>query len=279
MSDNLAIDRMDLDGVASPAGLAARIHELLPDLPLPVPVEALCRALDITSIEAIDTSGFEAALITDANKASGAIVHASGRHPSRNRFSIAHELGHFLLPHHRPATQTGHQCSLDHIRTVDAKAADKRRRIEAEANRFAAHLLMPPSKVRKAILGGANRLEGLVAMAQDFEVSKEAMALSWVREHREVVAVILAKDGRIVRSYRGEDFPWIDHTYGDALPGESLASGLRLKPGEISEVEEVEPDAWLTERDAARLLALDEQVLGQSHGYQMILLVAEFDEG
>ena len=43
MSDNLAIDRMDLDGVASPAGLAARIHELIPDLPLPVPVKALCR--------------------------------------------------------------------------------------------------------------------------------------------------------------------------------------------------------------------------------------------
>ena len=57
-----------------------------------------------------------------------------------------------------------------------------------------------------------------------------------------------------------------------------MASELRLKPGEICEIEEVQPDAWLTERDAARLLALDEQVLGQSRGFQMILLVAEFDE-
>ena len=48
------------------------------------------------------------------------------------------------------------------------------------------------------------------------------------------------------------------------VPGESLASELRLKPGEICEIEEVQPDAWLTERDAARLLALDEQVFGQS---------------
>ena len=278
MSAELLIDRMELDGVGSPSGLAARIHELLPDLPIPVPVEELCRQLDIVSIEAIHTGGFEAALITDANKASGAIVHAAGRHLHRTRFSIAHELGHFLLPSHRPSSETGHQCSLDHIRTTDAKTADKRRRIEAEANLFAAHLLMPPSKVRKAILAGDNRLEGLVALADRFGVSKEAMAISWVREHREPVAVILAKDGRIARSYRGEEFPWIERSFGEPLPTGSTAFDAQLAPGQFSEIEEVEPDVWLSERDATKLLALDEQILGQSRGFQMILLVAELDE-
>lgn len=138
----MKIDRLDLDGVGSPVALAARIHELFPDMPSVIPLEELRTKLDIASIEEIVTVGFEAALVMDEHKASGAILLASGRSPQRYRFSIAHELGHFLIPSHRPHPGQPFQCSLFDLHSLDPRDRDRRRRIEAEANRFAARLLI-----------------------------------------------------------------------------------------------------------------------------------------
>jgi Zn-dependent peptidase ImmA (M78 family) len=131
--------------------VAAKIHELLPELPLAVPLEPLCRQLDIASIERIETDAFEAALVMDELKAKGGILLAAGRRPERSRFSIAHELGHFLIPSHRPEPGGPFECSLGDLQQSDTHSHDRRRRIEAEANRFAAHLLMPPKRVRTMI--------------------------------------------------------------------------------------------------------------------------------
>lgn len=273
----MKIDRLDLDGVGSPAGLAARIHELEPALPTKVPVEELCRRFDIQSIDELETAGFEAALIMDELKASGAILVASGRRPERRRYSIAHELGHFLLPSHRPSAACGFECSLPDLLLMDPTNRDRRRRVEAEANRFAAHLLMPPDQVRAGIRQRGSSLESIVGMARDFGVSKEAMARSWVDAHREPVAALVMHRGRIIRRYRNEDFPWLP--VGEGRPPEgSLAADIQLARGSFSDVEDVEPDAWFSGRDAARTLSLSEQILGQSDGYALILLQAELDD-
>lgn len=247
-------------------------------MPLPVPVEELCHQLDIISIEELQTDGFEAMLVTDEHKSQGAIVHARGRMTARTRFSIAHELGHFLIPSHRPSAAGSMQCSLEHLLKSDVQAKDRRRRMEAEANRFAAHLLMPPARVRKAILASEDRLEAIAAMADNFGVSKEAMARTWVEHHSEPVAIVIAQHGRIARYYRGEDFPWLDVRPRDAIPDGSAAVDCDHEPGRYTEFEEVEADVWLDERAATKVLALDEQVLFQSSGFVMILLVVELDE-
>lgn len=268
---------MDLDGVGSPAALAARIHELLPELPQNVPLELLCSHLDIASIKEIETSGFEAALVMDALKASGAILVAAGRWPERKRFSIAHELGHFLIPSHKPDSDRPFQCSLDDLHLADPMSRDRHRRIEAEANRFAAGLLMPPAKIRSLSRQADVNLQSIIAMARGFGVSKEAMARSWIGEQSEPVAIIVARNGKIERQYRHEDFPWLPRGKGGPLPMHSLALETAL-PGSYSDVEEIEPDTWLTDRDADRALLMTEQVLGQRNGYAMILLRAEMDE-
>jgi len=98
----LNITRLDLDGAALPSALVTRILELEPGLTLPIPIEALCRQFDIIDIGDLETDGFEAALLTDVHKASRAILVAQGRSHHRRRFSIAHELGHFVIPTHLP---------------------------------------------------------------------------------------------------------------------------------------------------------------------------------
>ena len=255
------IDRMDLDEVGSPAGLAARIHELLPDLPLPIPVVELCNQLDITSITELQTEGFEAALITDENKAKGAILHAPDRYAARTRFSIAHELGHFLIPSHQPTPGELVGCSDQHLRQADSKTKDKRRKTEAEANRFAAHLLMPPKRVRSEILRSDDDLQAIVAMASRFGVSKEAMARCWVEQHSEPVAIVITRHSKILRTYRSDDFPWLARRIGEPVPEDSVAANAIDGLGQYSEIDEAEADVWMDENDIGPIVSLTKQVL------------------
>ena len=67
--------------------------------------------------------------------------------PMRRRFTIAHEIGHFVL-HAQGAT------GVVFCRVTDAPEAPKQR-IEREANRFAAELLMPEDLVRARPPGSA----------------------------------------------------------------------------------------------------------------------------
>ena len=274
----MMISRLDLDGAGSPVAIADRIHELQPDLPRIVPLEGLCQQLDITSVSEIETQSFEAALIMDELKASGTILLAAGRRAERSRFSLAHELGHFLIPSHRPTKAHPFECSLDHLLMLDVKNRDKRRRIEAEANRFAAHLLMPPRRVRTAIAGSAGDLQSIIAMSSEFGVSKEAMARAWVDANHHPVAIVIAHRGRVARQYRNDDFPWLITAKGHSLPGTAAAALASLTPGSYSQTEEVDPEEWISERDAKRVLELSEQVLAQSGGYAMVLLRAELDD-
>ncbi|MGB3806976.1 MAG: ImmA/IrrE family metallo-endopeptidase [Erythrobacter sp.] len=272
----MRITRLDLDGIGSPRKLAERIHEVL-DLPLAVPIEELCGALDIVSIEESDSTSFEAALVTDAVKSAGAILVSSSSPGHRRRFSLAHELGHFLIEAHRPREGQPLECALGDLLQSNSRDRDRRRRIEAEANAFAAHLLMPPKRIRQAIGRSGVSLETLVSIARDFEVSKEAMARAFVEANREPVAIVVSRNGQVARFYRHEDFPFLDVTKDKPLPPECAASDS-IGAGEFTPQEEVEPHIWVSDRDVARILALTEQALGQVNGYALTLLQAELDD-
>ena len=269
------LSRLDLDGVGAPAAIAARIHELLPDLSPDFAIEDLCRALDICSITLTDTAAYEAALVMDAHKAAGAILLARSSPPKRRRFSIGHELGHFLIPAHMPRAGERFACSCDDLRRGDTGDQDRHRRIEAEANRFAAHLLMPPARIRAGSDALRPGLGDVLRLADQFRVSKEAMARSYIEAHRATLAVVTLLDGRLDRIYRSDDFPWIEPHPKQAVPEDSVAADHRLQPGELTEMEECEPETWLGEHGARRVEVLSEQVLGQSGGYAMVLLHAE----
>lgn len=272
----MKIDRLDLDGLGSPAAIAERILEIESDLTLIVPLEELCSRLDISSIEKVDTEAFEAALVMDVNKAAGAILLARDRSLQRSRYSLAHELGHWLIPTHRPGAGDGFECQLDDLHRVDEKEQNRRRKIEAEANRFASALLMPPRRVRTE-MGRAPDLQDIVALAAQFGVSKEAMARAYVDASREPIAALILHRGLVTRVYRNANFPWIDVRIGQVVPSGSIASAAR-PAASMSELDECDPAIWLSERDAGRTELLLEQVLGQAKDFAMVLLYAEFSD-
>ena len=91
------------------------------------------------------------------------ILVGSGKPSSRQRFTLAHELAHYLVD------------DLDPL-YVDERGVRARSVAEMRANAFAAHLLMPEPGVRATIEGTADDAERAVRVALTFGTSVSAAA-------------------------------------------------------------------------------------------------------
>lgn len=99
----------------------------------------------------------------------GAVIGINEGHPApRRRFSLAHELGHFLLGHHEEGT--GYEARV-HIDTAEGTPPGFDWRAERAANDFAADVLMPRPLVSKAYAKTPDPRQ----LAARFEVSELAM--------------------------------------------------------------------------------------------------------
>ena len=135
----------------------------------PVKLSRIARRLGVKLIASTLPVGVSGEIRPDG---SGNFVIKVNRHDSdrRQRFTIAHELAHYLL--HRG--QIGSGITDDAL--YRSSLSDAR---EAEANRLAADILMPPDAVQ-AELEVARRLqeEDVVAyLADKFAVSEAAMKI------------------------------------------------------------------------------------------------------
>jgi Zn-dependent peptidase ImmA (M78 family) len=129
----------------------------------PVPVEdvadSLC-GLRVVEVDGIAESGMLLPQLREVRVNARECAQA----PRRRRFTVAHEIGHWLL-HAQGAVPRTVWCRI----TDGSEPGDA---LEREANRFAAELLMPEAWVRdEAARSGADR----EALAQRFDVSEIAM--------------------------------------------------------------------------------------------------------
>lgn len=143
---------------------------------LPVPVERLARdegaLVSYQPFEAQDISG----LLYRAKGAAPVIGVNSSNPKARQRFTIAHELGHLTL-------HEGHDLILERLVRLnfrDATSSTASDEEEIEANQFAAELLMPRAMVQRnlaVLLQGRplSDLELVRRLARRFEVSQQAM--------------------------------------------------------------------------------------------------------
>lgn len=154
-----------------------RAKELLEEFGVvdaPVDVEAIANAKNIVVKQEPlddDTSGV---LIRKSNKA--VIGVNQFHHPNRQRFTIAHELGHYFL--HREGKQDGSTMVFVDYRNNKSSVGEDQQ--EITANAFAAELLMP-KKVLEHYLEKF-RVDvyddwSVGRLANKFEVSEQALTL------------------------------------------------------------------------------------------------------
>lgn len=136
------LDRMAIADVGfTPELIALEIYRQLGDIAPPIPVEAISLSLDIDEIQRRVLDHYEGALATDPERSCGVIQVNARSILGRQRYSIAHELGHFLCGWHQQIVPGRFACSQrDMIVTAGEGLHAKQ---EAEANSFAIELLAP----------------------------------------------------------------------------------------------------------------------------------------
>ena len=142
----------------------------------PVPIEDVARTLGAEVVfEALDTS-VSGLLYRSADERVTIVVNES-QNAARQRFTIAHELGHLLLHKGRPVIVDHFSRGRLNLRDETSSLATSRE--EIDANQFAASILMPADWVHHAVERKADlpptRLVG--ALSEEFAVSKQAMEL------------------------------------------------------------------------------------------------------
>lgn len=205
-------DRMLIEEAGpDPARQARALLEQLPRFTGPVPVYEIAKALDIVEIRVERTHGLEAVLVTDPERSEGRILVNAASPRRRRRFSIAHELGHFLNPTHRPTHAEGSfsytSKHLARVSPADQAELSRHIRQEDEANRFAIELLAPKYLVDRFLVGPPD-VAAITAMAEQLDISREACARRYVELSPHHVAVIFFKDETVRYGFCGADFPF-----------------------------------------------------------------------
>lgn len=268
----LTLDRVELADIHNPEALAQAIFAQKPDLPIPVPIEELVIANDIRQVEKlVDAPEFVGMLATDETKSYGQIWVGDMR-STRQRFTIAHEFGHFLLPHHK---QMNYQCSNKDINQGEPGGTPEAER-EWEANRFAAELMLPKQQfVKRLGKVAAPCLSHVQRLSTAFDMSVEATARRYLNLADFPCCLIFSKNGIVTKSpARSPDFTyWPCVSPKQKVPAISSAAFQGVGLGDFNEIP---ADEWLASN--YRKIPdqyIQEQTLFQENGYAITMLWLE----
>lgn len=145
---------------------------------VPVPVEQLAAKLGMRILREPLDADVSGLLVTNS---SGAVIIANEDDPPvRQRFTIAHEIGHFVLKHQFEEGGHVHVDRGNYISQRGTRASQGVDPREIEANWFAASLLMPEELVREQVaqLKASVLFDQHVdVLSSKFNVSSQAMTI------------------------------------------------------------------------------------------------------
>lgn len=153
----------------------------------------------IAKVDSISLPGFEGMLKANRDRSKWMILYNDAtQSEGRIRFTLAHELGHYVL--HR-TRQDEFTCSELDMNDWDSNI----REMESEADTFASYLLMPLDDFRAQTSGQPVSIDLLRHCASRYGVSLMAAALKWTEIAPKRMVVVAARDDYLLwaRSNRG----------------------------------------------------------------------------
>jgi Zn-dependent peptidase ImmA (M78 family) len=231
--------------VTSPSELAIRLLDRL-DIRGKPDLVVVAERIGLRIVE-VEAEAFDGSLVRALDGPKGIVaINQSIREPSRKRFSIGHEIGHYLIPGHRNLENV---CAGGVIESWQ-KGLSKP---ELEANEFAVELLLPGRYVRDSLQLNDPSLSTIARVATQFETSLTATTLRFV-DLTNLACVAVWSEKRSVRWYRrSSTFPF--YLSKDSLPSDESFAG-RLFEGRAApdDFAEVPARAWLDWRDADKVV-------------------------
>lgn len=215
---------------------------------------------------------YEGALLRIRGVPRGYIVLSSEvREVRRQRFTLAHEMGHYLLPDQQDLCQP---CGKQQIESWDDALAKP----ERDANRFAAEILMPRSIVQP-FLRDSPRFGHIEQIAEACATSLTASAYRYCELSSFRIAMVWSQERR-VRWYKpsGEFVRWVrkgnvrEESYAfDAFEGRSVPTKFESVPA----------SAWLFEmglKPDARILEHSVPLPGYDGVLSLLLILEEIED-
>lgn len=138
----------------------------------------------------------------------------------RVRFSFGHELGHYILDHHRNALKQPGVAPHGSVSFVSDLL------IEREADLFASCLLMPETRIRRDVYRQKFSFSLIDMLSNKYKVSITAALLRFISLGNHPIMVVCSRKGKIEWVRFNEDFPFyrILSSFNNELPVNTCAS-------------------------------------------------------
>lgn len=220
-------------------------------------------------IQEVDAEAFEGSLVRALDGPKGIIaVKQSIREHSRKRFTIAHEIGHYVIPGHRTLENV---CTSKMVESWQKGLSHS----ELEANEFAVELLLPARYVREALRLNDPSLGTIGKVANQFETSLTATTLRFVGL-TDLACVAVWSEGKRAQWYKRSDACPL-YLSKEILPCDgSFAYRLFEGSNAPNDFAEVPAGAWLDQRDAGRVgRVLEHSILLPN--YDAVLTLLQFE--
>jgi hypothetical protein len=190
---------MNADPHAFAAQAAEQIVKGMGVTTLPVDPRAIAEKREIVvQAKPVEDKGCSGMLVRLGNDF--AIAYATHlQNEGFENFSIAHELGHYFMPGHVEAVIQG-----ENGMHVSRAGFNSNNKYEAEADRFAAGLLMPRHLFFPAIEKAGHGLVAIDALAILCKTSLHATAIRYTQCTRDPVAIIVSRGGIIDHCFMSE---------------------------------------------------------------------------
>jgi Zn-dependent peptidase ImmA (M78 family) len=242
--------------------------------------EAIIEDLGITQIAELDVeaiafdagvevlyepmTGCEATLVGVGNHAIATINPSP--HRGRERFSVAHEVGHWKL--HRGRS---FRCRVDQVEENFSSTSS----LEKEADTFASHLLMPAGMFNDAIKSyGQPNFKQLRDVASAFDTSLTATALRLVGVDT-LPAIIACYTRNGLRWHAAAKHVPRRWFLKDQVDEDSFAYDLLFSGKECRALSKQSADTWFTNDDAGRYEVLEQCVPLHSREVLVLLYLAD----
>lgn len=198
-----------------------------------------------------DFEGFDGILVRGKNAQKGVIgVNASIYEPSRKRFTVAHEIAHFVIPYHRDLPSACQGAAIESFsRKLDIP--------ELEANEFAAELLLPSKSVKGRFDLDRPSLSDISLVANEFETSLSATTWRFLDLTEQACVMVWSHAGKAAWYRTSDMLPFklpFRRLPSPASVAARLFAGETFPPG----MHEVEADAWFYPSQADRIGTLYE---------------------
>ena len=200
-------------------------------LNLPIHLESLAETRDIVIKPMDDPDHGVSGMLTRHGNTFGILYNTSVRNKGYQRFSIAHELGHFFVDGH-----------LDHIPFDDGQHRSRAGFVsddlyEREADYFAVGLLMPTTLVRGVMRGQPDGLNAIEAIQRSARSSLTASAIRYAGLTESATAVIISRDDKVDYCFMSDALKSLKHLTwlrrGTPIPAGTVTESLVRKPYEL----------------------------------------------